>query len=135
MSDVYDFEVHRLNGDLAKLGEYRGKVLLIVNTASQCGFTPQYSGLEALYLGHDRPGEQADGPLRLVVGHARAAEHADGVAVAGPRRDVRDLRMALLGRAPHLEVQWRSSYSERRVVMRWTASTVSARWPNAVSRR
>jgi len=49
MSDVYDFEVHRLNGDLAKLGEYRGKVLLIVNTASQCGFTPQYSGLEALY--------------------------------------------------------------------------------------
>ncbi len=49
MSDVYDFEVHRLNGDPAKLSEYRGKVLLIVNTASQCGFTPQYGGLEALY--------------------------------------------------------------------------------------
>jgi len=46
---VYDFEVKRLNGDSVKLDAYRGKVLLIVNTASQCGFTPQYSGLEELY--------------------------------------------------------------------------------------
>ena len=49
MAGVYDFEVKRLNGDPVKLGEYRGKVLLIVNTASKCGFTPQYRGLEALY--------------------------------------------------------------------------------------
>jgi len=49
MAGVYDFEVNRLNGDPVKLGEYRGKVLLIVNTASKCGFTPQYRGLEALY--------------------------------------------------------------------------------------
>ncbi len=49
MGGVYDFEVHRLNGDPEKLSEYRGKVLLIVNTASKCGFTPQYSGLEKLY--------------------------------------------------------------------------------------
>jgi len=49
MGGVYDFEVNRLNGDPVKLGEYRGKVLLIVNTASKCGFTPQYSGLEKLY--------------------------------------------------------------------------------------
>jgi glutathione peroxidase len=46
---VYDFEVNLLNGDPVKLSEYRGKTLLIVNTASQCGFTPQYSGLEKLY--------------------------------------------------------------------------------------
>jgi glutathione peroxidase len=46
---VYDFEVNLLNGDPVKLSEYRGRALLIVNTASQCGFTPQYSGLEKLY--------------------------------------------------------------------------------------
>ena len=49
MGDVYDFEVNLLNGDSVKLSEYRGKALLIVNTASQCGFTPQYSGMEKLY--------------------------------------------------------------------------------------
>jgi len=49
MGGVYDFEVKRLNGESMKLGEYRGKVLLIVNTASECGFTPQYGGLEQLY--------------------------------------------------------------------------------------
>lgn len=49
MGGVYDFEVNRLSGDSVKLSEYRGKALLIVNTASQCGFTPQYSGLEKLY--------------------------------------------------------------------------------------
>ncbi|MBW2578198.1 MAG: glutathione peroxidase [Deltaproteobacteria bacterium] len=49
MGCVYDFEVNRLNGDSAKLSEYRGKALLIVNTASKCGFTSQYSGLEKLY--------------------------------------------------------------------------------------
>ncbi len=49
MGGVYDFEVNRLNGDSVKLSEYRGKALLIVNTASQCGFTPQYGGLEKLY--------------------------------------------------------------------------------------
>jgi glutathione peroxidase len=49
MGCVYDFEVNRLTGDPVKLSEYRGKALLIVNTASQCGFTPQYSGLEKLY--------------------------------------------------------------------------------------
>ncbi|HJV27381.1 MAG TPA: glutathione peroxidase [Aromatoleum sp.] len=46
---LYDFEVERLTGGAFKLGEYAGKVLLIVNTASECGFTPQYAGLEKLY--------------------------------------------------------------------------------------
>ena len=49
MSDVYDFEARTLAGADSKLSEYRGKVLLVVNTASQCGFTPQYAGLEALW--------------------------------------------------------------------------------------
>jgi len=49
MGGVYDFEVNRLNGNPEKLSEYRGKVLLIVNTASECGFTPQFAGLQKLY--------------------------------------------------------------------------------------
>ncbi|MBW2543393.1 MAG: glutathione peroxidase [Deltaproteobacteria bacterium] len=49
MGRVYDFEARRLNGEPEKLSAYQGKVLLIVNTASKCGFTSQYSGLEALY--------------------------------------------------------------------------------------
>ncbi len=46
---VYDFTVKTIDGKDASLAEYKGKALLIVNTASQCGFTPQYAGLEAVY--------------------------------------------------------------------------------------
>jgi glutathione peroxidase len=49
MTSVYDFHATSLEGRDVSLSDYRGKVLLIVNTASKCGFTPQYGGLEELY--------------------------------------------------------------------------------------
>lgn len=49
MSAIYDFDAKTLDGKPVKLADYRGQVLLVVNTASECGFTPQYAGLEELY--------------------------------------------------------------------------------------
>ena len=46
---IYDFRVKTIDGDEVSLAEYRGTALLIVNVASQCGFTPQYAGLEQLH--------------------------------------------------------------------------------------
>ncbi len=53
---VYDFAAPLLDGRTVSLGEFKGRVLLIVNTASQCGFTPQYADLEALYRAHRERG-------------------------------------------------------------------------------
>lgn len=74
---IYSTPVERIDGTTADLSEYRGKVLLAVNTASKCGFTPQYEGLEALHesyvdrgfsvlgfpcnqFGHQEPGTNAE---------------------------------------------------------------------------
>jgi glutathione peroxidase len=47
--DFYDFTLTSIEGKPLNLGDFKGRVVLLVNTASQCGFTPQYSGLQALY--------------------------------------------------------------------------------------
>jgi glutathione peroxidase len=53
---VYDHTVQRIDGAPVSMSEYRGTALLVVNVASQCGFTPQYTGLEALHRKYQRRG-------------------------------------------------------------------------------
>ena len=74
--NVYEFSARTIRGEEQPLSSYRGQTLLIVNVASECGFTPQYAGLEALYqkyqlrgfsvlgfpcdqFGHQEPGDEA----------------------------------------------------------------------------
>jgi len=77
MTSVHDFSARTIDGSEQSLAAYRGKVLLIVNVASRCGFTPQYAGLEALQreygaqgfavlgfpcdqFGHQEPGDEQE---------------------------------------------------------------------------
>lgn len=77
MTTVHDFDARTLDGREQAFSEFKDKVLLVVNVASRCGFTPQYTGLEALYrkfgsrgfavlgfpcdqFGHQEPGDEAE---------------------------------------------------------------------------
>jgi glutathione peroxidase len=56
MKTIYDFEARQMDGQTVPLAQYRGKVLLVVNTASACGFTPQFGGLEELHRSYGGQG-------------------------------------------------------------------------------
>ncbi|MGB5506856.1 MAG: glutathione peroxidase [Sulfurovum sp.] len=56
MDKIYDFKVKTIQGEETTLAEYKGKVLLIVNVASKCGYTSQYDGLETLYTQYKNKG-------------------------------------------------------------------------------
>jgi glutathione peroxidase len=55
-ANLYDFEVTRIDGQRVSLAQFRGQVMLIVNTASACGFTPQFAGLQALHTTYGERG-------------------------------------------------------------------------------
>jgi len=55
-TSIYDFEVKTIEGNTVKLDKYKDKVMLIVNVASKCGFTPQYEGLENLHKKYTKQG-------------------------------------------------------------------------------
>lgn len=55
-NNIYDFEATLLNGKTIKMDEFKGKTMIIVNTASKCGLTPQYEGLEKLYQSYKDKG-------------------------------------------------------------------------------
>ncbi len=72
---VYDYNAKTIRGEDVSLSRYRGKVLLIVNTASACGFTPQYKGLQQLYAKHREAGLEILGfPCNQFGGQEPGAE-------------------------------------------------------------
>lgn len=72
---IYDFKVKDAQGTDVELSEYKGKVLLIVNTATGCGFTPQYDGLQDLYEKYQEKGfEILDFPCNQFANQAPGSE-------------------------------------------------------------
>ena len=79
MTSITDYTVRAAEGGLAPLADYAGKVLLIVNTASKCGFTPQYQGLEAL---HRTYGPRGFAVLAFPCNQFGAQEPGDAAEIA-----------------------------------------------------
>ena len=77
MTTIYDFTARTIDGQTQALDAYRGQVLLIVNVASQCGFTPQYTGLEALYRKHKEKGFAVLGFPCDQFGHQEPGDEAE----------------------------------------------------------
>lgn len=72
---VYDYEVKGMQDETKNLEDYKGKVLLIVNTATSCGFTPQYAGLQTLYEKYQKQGfEILDFPCNQFGNQAKGNE-------------------------------------------------------------
>lgn len=77
MSSIYSFTATLNNGKTKSFADYKGKVLLIVNTASQCGFTPQYKGLQEIYSKYHAPGLEVLGFPCNQFGHQEPGSDAD----------------------------------------------------------
>ncbi|MDO9497001.1 MAG: glutathione peroxidase, partial [Nocardioides sp.] len=80
MASLQDFSATGIDGSDVDLAGYAGQVVLVVNTASQCGFTPQYQGLQAL---HDRYGEQGFAVLGFPCDQFGNQEPGEDAEIAG----------------------------------------------------
>ncbi|AOY01764.1 glutathione peroxidase [Jeongeupia sp. USM3] len=80
MSSIYDFTPDSLAGSPQPLADYRGQVLLVVNVASKCGFTPQYAGLQALY---ERFRDRGFAVLGFPCNQFGSQEPGDAAEIAG----------------------------------------------------
>lgn len=120
MSDLYGIPLRRIDGRAATLGEYRGKVLLVVNVASQCGLTPQYESLQRLYatkrqgglevlgfptndFGAQEPGTEAEIATFCETTYGVEFPMFEKIAVLGPKRH--PLYNALIAAKPEHEVK------------------------------
>ncbi len=128
MANLYDIPVHRITGESASLGDYRGKVLLVVNVASQCGLTPQYEALQKTYSRFkDRGlvvcgfpandfGSQEPGTNQEIYKFCTGTYSVDfpmfsKIAVTGP--DTHPLYQTLIAAQPEADGVNRDSFRER----------------------
>jgi len=125
---VYDFSADLLDGRPVSLSEFRGQVLLIVNTASKCGFTPQYAGLEALYrtcrdrgfavlgfpsnqFGAQEPGSDAEIGAFCESRYGVSFPMFAKIAVTGP--EIHPLYSALIAAEPTATGATRAAFREK----------------------
>ncbi|MBI3789858.1 MAG: glutathione peroxidase [Gemmatimonadetes bacterium] len=85
---LYDIPLTRIDGTATTLAPWRGDVLLVVNVASQCGFTPQYTGLEALHRAHEGAGLRVLGFPCDQFGHQEPGTEQEIAAFCSARFDV-----------------------------------------------
>ena len=109
MTTVYDFSARDIAGEEVPLDRYRGKVLLIVNTASKCGFTPQYDGLEKL---HEELSDRGLAVLGFPCNQFGAQEPGDEAEIASFCRLTYDVKFPMFakidvnGDATHPLYKW-----------------------------
>ena len=124
---IYDIPVHRITGETASLSEFRGKALLVVNVASQCGLTPQYDALEKLYtrfkssglavlgfpandFGAQEPGSNEDIQTFCRTNYSVDFPMFSKIAVTGP--DTHPLYQALIAAQPKAIGPTRDSFRQ-----------------------
>jgi glutathione peroxidase len=88
MTTAYDFTARDIDGAEQPLAAYRGKALLVVNVASKCGFTPQYTGLQALYARFHEQGLEVLGFPCDQFGHQEPGDESEIKTFCSTRYDV-----------------------------------------------
>ena len=121
MNSIYDFSLENQNGEEIPLSHYQGKVLIVVNTATGCGLTPQYQGLQDLYLRYQEKGLEI---LASVASTTRPPSH-DSLK---PRSMVKKPFLSMTGLKAKLPGHWANASNG---TLQNLSSTDKAKLPNA----